>query len=747
MFAAFLERLDGGNVWLDQFVSTAAGITRVARLDLTTTLQGRQVSGVYRVPGSNTMYLLAERAGRMLAGYQVMPGVTIVEFRVSSAAQPPIVTWSVELPDCFAPMRATAGINAAMGYVAQQAALYFGCGNGKPPEFIEPPVRRGVAKLGLKADPRSGSTGAPTPADFVLFGHDGDFKTSDSFFDPQSSRMLYSTISGGNTTVYAFDAKSETYVGGISVGGNKIKQPGFDPTIGRFYGGSPGEVGMVMADAAPTPLAQGVSVPEFAGPPANPIAEGPMGIDALTHRLFLKYDGVDKFTIAQDRLPPYVVPPEPSDPPTVDVEESPGLTRSTFSPSAQGFGVRVRQIGGIASLAINYTGRDTRQYGVEGGTREFRGAYLNSLKLANTEASASAISLDRDQASTQGDLEKTKPDANSQPLADWPIAEASCFDFGGQAKDNVERDDSRVSCDADAHRAQATAVSRPFTASGVTIESGSVDASARLDAARGALASVKAAARGISVLGGVLQVGNVETVAEAASKGRPGTATSEFVATVRNVVLNGASLCADNCNPIVVARQVNDVLAGRVRIEFPQPDSASRSTPSGYQALVRRSAAEQLQQVLLNEQPTERIEVPGMVITVYEDAARPSRTVYEFAAVEAEARYGISLLGGDPDDQDIDLPVLSGPLFGLGPIETPYLGGPGAGSGSLGGSAGVTGVGARNGIAEAGRLIWNGLTDAGRLLPVWAVLLAPIYLSTRRWLLLQRSSLTSGGAR
>ena len=750
-FAAFSQTGLGGTVRLDQFVSAPSGLELLSSIDLTAQLSEKAIVGIYRLPASRRMWLLSERVGRT-TGYQVTGGVTVSELTVNDAGQPPTHAWSVEFPDCFAPMRVTEYVNAGMGFVAEQGALYFGCGNGKPPLNLAPPVRRGIAQLVLNGDPSTGPTQIPAATDLTIFARDGDYSVSDSFFDPGSGRMVFTTLAGGGSTALVFDARTNLYVGGIATGAGKVKQPGFDPTIGRFYGGESG-LGVLVTDIGTNPLSQGLSFPAYSGTSASPIAEGPMVVDPVTNRLFVKYDGAEVFRVVKDHLPPYVAPPaRDPDANTVDIEEELGKTTAAFSASTQGFGSRVRQIGGVASLFINYVGVDTRQYGVEGGTREFRAAYLDTLALANSEASAAAISFDRDRQNTQGDLEKTKPNDESPAAAEWPVNGAACFDFGGQPKDAVTVDDSVVSCDADGHDVDATSTSRPMSSALFTVDAGGLTSSSRLDKTKGVVATVSSSARGISILNGVLQIGNVESHAEAWAKGRPGTAGSTFSRSVKDVRLNGELLCTEQCDFNTLAGRINGALAGRVQVSFPSPDPTLRGSDGGYQAVVRRSQDEHVQEIVLNEQPANRVEVPGMVVSIFEDASRPSRTVLEFAAVEVEARYGISVVGGEGGFTDLGSDATSGPLFGLGDVETPYLDGPTRlPTGIPGSGGGIRPRTAPNGgdgvLADTGRLIWNGLKGTGKLLPIWAVLLTPIYLSARRWLLLQRASLNSGGTR
>lgn len=783
---SYTQTNSGGRVWIDRYTATpGGGVKRQSTIDLTTSMSGLAIAGLYRPPNSTLLYVIAERAGRAIFTDRHTGGTTLAEIELDALA--PTVKWTLPLPDCFAPMQAPAPrAPAALGYVPEKDALYFGCSNDSSP------VRRGVARVTLSGRPENGATPAPPVTAFKLFGRDGDFSRSGSFFDPGARRLVFDTqTSSGGASVYVFDAISDTYVGGVAVGANQLKQAGLDPVKGRFYGGSPDEnVGLVLSDIRTSPVSQGASMPELRGGGTSSPSDAVMAIDPPTNRVFVKYEAKLPFTIFEDTLPPYSPHSiQDLDQNTIDVEEAPGVTRATYSASAQGYGARVRQVGGIQAMQLNYVGIRT-PLPVGPGTRESRFAFLNEMRLANEEATSAAISADRD-SNTQGDIDKgsVPGDVNDElgtgyqefpeeeredvpeelddarqglrePAASWPIRPAVCLDFGGSPGED-SRDDSTVSCSADNHHASASSKSGQAATGGVStaapgggsvlVESSTMNASTRLDPRLGVVSNVRSTARGVNILGGLLRVSRVEVEAESAARGRTGTARSDFTRSVEGVFINGVEQCGKNCNTTEVAKAVNEQLAGRIRVDFPEPDEATRATKGGFQALVRRDRFEHLEQVILSEQPTTRIEVPGMVITLYEDASVPSRTILELAAAGTEARYGISLLsedGGGGDGGDGGLVGGSGSSGGFGPgdVSPPFGLSPTSPVG-VGKLTPFGGTGSPIGDVATGRLLLNGFGRLLDLLPIWAVLLAPVYLSARRWLLLQRSSLVSGGTR
>jgi hypothetical protein len=137
-----------------------------------------------------------------------------------------------------------------------------------------------------------------------------------------------------------------------------------------------------------------------------------------------------------------------------------------------------------------------------------------------------------------------------------------------------------------------------------------------------------------------------------------------------------------------------------------------------------------------------------MVLTLFvADNAQPERVVTYLAAAETEARYGIY-----PLDQVIDQPVPgSGATGGVAQSDAvatlPSVSPAGPGDTPGGAPRGTTpgGTGHRPpllaGLLPPGGWRWiaEHPLDAMKLLFLWAVLLSPIHLAARRWLLLQRN--------
>ena len=739
LFVGVVTRPAGTNR-IDQYGMRNGSLALLGSFDTTTGLgPGQEILGMYRAPDKPVLWLFSARAqGGSLTG-MVDINISEVEIPGNDVARA-TRRWTKPITGCEIAMHGTETIPVGIGYVPARKALYFGCGNTSV-LAKNPPVVRGVARLPLGP---AGTGNASTPGDVEFFPVPGAFNTADAYFDPVSGRLLISTVTptSGSSIIF-FDTMSHAYVGSFAAGGNQLQEAVLEPVSGRFYAlSAEAATGMVMTDVRATPARQGYGFPQFARVEGkSPVANFPVA-DPLTRRLIVKYDQLPDFVILQDSVPWYVAP-EPDDPDrnTVNVPEEEGKTTALYSVAAQGYGSRHRQIGGVESLVINTVGIGNVPYPFGSGTRELRAAYLNGLAMSNGEAAASAITADRDRDNTEADFSKL-PEGDP-----WPHQPAHCVDFGTEASDH-KVGTTEVSCAAQTARVEAESLFEDSSAGGVTVDRSEFDAVGRRDAKKGAVSTVTATAKGINVLGGALELGEVTATAEAVAKGRPGTAKTNYTRTVRNVKLGGQLLCDKECNLQDLARQVNAQLVGKARIDFPTPDPvASAGSDGGYQALIRRSPFEQFQEQAMNGQPPDRIEVPAMVITVYQEDTKAGRTIVELAATQVEARYGIAVLGDDFDDfgggdsggdgfGDLGTALTSdSPIFGLDPTSPASLGRvPTSSARPFAGD-----------LTSVDGLIWNGLKRTAQLLPIWAVLLLPIYLSARRWLLLQRDALVTGG--
>jgi hypothetical protein len=241
----------------------------------------------------------------------------------------------------------------------------------------------------------------------------------------------------------------------------------------------------------------------------------------------------------------------------------------------------------------------------------------------------------------------------------------------------------------------------------------------------------------------------VSVSSTAQAHGLPNSAKTKFSRSITNVAIQGNQVCSTSCDPGALATQINAQFAGVLHVDFPSPDAApAAGSPGGYEALLRRPLGEQVQDEELNDQPAHRTEVPGMVITlVLGDNQKPAREILYLAGTEVEARYGIYPLGqsqwlAPPPDLPSLFPSTGGYatsassgglLADLGTQPGPNPAGGGAGSGQ--GQSPLAGL-----LPPGGwRWVAEHPIQAMKLLFMWTILLSPIYVAARRWLLIQRN--------
>lgn len=716
------------------------------RVDLSTTLAPNQrVVAMTVADEGRRVFLLSfvdplyvagtgYRSAAAVSGTMTIASVDLVSKRAE---------WAEPLTGCHLPVALST--KPGFGYVATTHSLYFGCTTPHAP-FYKVPVPTGVGRLIVEGGTRS----------FELFARSGAFyESADSAFDLGSGRLvLGSQTSGAGLSLVAFDGRTNSWVGDIAAGDLSAAAIGMDSRHGRLYMMSgDNAVGLLAADVRPTPVSQGATFPSFVRDGKSLALPGrAITVDEETSRLFLVYS-TDEVVIAEDRLPHYATPERPDpDVNTVQVDEKPGVTGVNFAGAAQGYGAAYRIVGGYAAAQFNVAPLDVgaELLPVGAGTREVRGAFLESLGFRNDEAAASAIGVDRDPANTGKDTRDVG----------WPYERVRCVDFG-ESPVTTEVNGARVRCDAArGSEAAASSGASHLEAPGITADVGSssTTSSIQLHQQHGIVSKVAAAAGGISLLGGRLRFGGVSVTSTAKAKGRTGTALSTFERAVHEVVVDGDSLCGSNCDPEAVARAVNARFAGLLRVDFPSPDPSLRASDGGYQAVIRMRPEEQLEAVTLNEQADDRIEVPGMVVTLYTDNARTSRTLLQFAGTAVEARYGVYRIDGSFDTGDDDslpafpastseggfdtaLPALLGDAGDFASDDGLVVDGLRTGSASNGGG----GLGRRLARLLGWGFLRNGAGEVLRTFLVWAILLAPVYLSARRRLFLDRGTLLRRG--
>jgi hypothetical protein len=756
-----------GSVHLDSFASTGAGVVRRASVPLPG-LGGMRVRAIYRHASRDMLWVAATETISLVRDSSPVV-VAEVGLRPGGGEH-----WTTRIRECpgLIDQPASPLGTTALGLV--KGSLYFSCRNLSGPS-VSVPVPGGVGRLTLAWSAEGART---SPGEFRLFARDGAYYSKPSLFDERSGRLA---LGGRSFTLDVFDTNLEAYVGTIGMGTYPPASFSTDGLTGRAYviTNEP-NTGLAAVDLPATPLRQGVAAPRFSQVEGTLPQSNSPGIDATTGRLFINYAAnpansakrlPPRFLVVHDAEPPY----SPLAPESVDVNtnggpEIPGVTTATYSAAATGFGSRYRQIGGTGALVANVANIQGTSEGVRPGTREMRFAAVKRLTMGNDEAAAEAAGGYADEANTRADLNDTQPrdpDGNPveqpgrepgdpqafPPLADWPWRPAVCADFGGSGKETDARG-ARVTCRAALPTVGAYAVQDRTEAASVVVGHSDFRADSAVDGLRGTITTATATAKDIDVLGGLLRIQEVSAKAVASAHGQPGTTATSYARTVKEVTLSGRPLCGDGadtkrCDIRAVQREVNTRLAGKVRIHFPTPEE-SRSK-GGYQAVVQRGVAELLEEVAINEQPSDQLDVPAVVITVYADNSQPGRTIVDLASVAVEARYGISGrgnegsaggiggLGAGGSSGAVGDAIAGGgaPVFGMTPGDASALAGL---SGLDGGRLRPT-----RGVLGAGRhLVLQGIGAALEVFPGWVLLLVPVYLAARRWLLLERATLLEG---
>lgn len=749
--------------------------------------QGQSIVGLAFDPVTTWLFVLTVQYATAPGGGAPTPVPGTVDLALVDTGNATVL-WTQALPNCNLPIVSNfvappVGPGAPLGVVQQPHVVDVGCGAQSAivsVSSLKIPIPAGVGIVAL-----SGSGAKTTYGGFALDPFAGDATSSpDGLWVPGVERMAFQVVNNahGGGWVY-FDGRHSDYVGIVPLLQAAL-EAGIDPVHNRLYLlDEVATTGLATSDVAVTPADQGHAFPEFAGDPIDEDNDhghtpqpGLLTADPSTGDLFLHYNGSHAYVVAHDNQPYYVTPPAADvDAATQGIPEVLGKTGANYSGSAQGYGSVIRQVGGEASLEYNYVPFDSNGLLLE-GTRQLATSYLDQLKLTNAAAVATLVTAVPDQGNTQGQLD--------QSGQTWPYTPAACADFGSGPKPE-SGDGGSATCDATGASVSGSieggsssdavpasvwksiwqcqpppplpspsgcplppAPQQPQPPDVVSINHTKLTTSSTAKFGTGMTTTADASASGISILGGVLRIGEVSVQSTAVANGEAGGAKSTYHRTVQKVFLNGTELCTTSCNEEAIAAQVNAELVGHVRITFPEPDPTMwpQGSPGGYQSLIRRDPYGQAEETTLDDQPATRGEVPGMEITIYEDNSQSSRTIVYLAGTEAEAHYGVYALGGGgceacppPTPQPTPSVVVGGSGGSTGSITST---GPGGGQRPV--LAGGANLGAF--FKHGWQLLVAGLGDALRQFGVWLILLLPVYLSARRWALANRHDRTAGSA-
>ena len=179
-------------------------------------------------------------------------------------------------------------------------------------------------------------------------------------WDRASGRFVVGATRGTPATQawYVFDTRTRRYVGVVGTGAH-IPEDGdvaLDETTGRFY--ALHAEGLYVADIRLDPLPQALHFPKLAKLTTSskdygsfyPLAVDPEA-DGRPRRIIYRKALSDQLGSIVDRLPV----PEPTEAPTVeggslDIDEVPGTTASTYDGAARGYGVRMLLLAGAEGM-------------------------------------------------------------------------------------------------------------------------------------------------------------------------------------------------------------------------------------------------------------------------------------------------------------------------------------------------------------------------------------------------------------
>lgn len=683
------------------------------------------------------------------------------------------------LRSCNAELGPAAGRGVAgnVMYVANAEHLYLHCNRtGEISTFVRLPRAEALSETSTE-DFTTGPTNAHT-----------------AIIEPGSGRVFNMTDQGA---IWVFDTRTMAFVGTVAAHRDgRADNPGLgygvDEATGRLYFQAP-EFGLGVVDGRLFPVPQARSDPGLAAPGRNRIL-----VDSVTGRIFVLPEGADGYTIYQ---PPPVVPAPPEADPdigTVDRTEQPGVTESSFSASASGYGARVLMSkgviplfpmpglgGGPANPGYLFTA-NTNAPNVTSAC-SFSDRDLLVARVAKTEAdtgstAASAIAADVDPR-TKLDLEQPSrcdPSANNVdgnallgkvfgavpgaadaldgtlgPAARWNRDPASCSSSVGDEPKTGTPDDhgspplgrSGVQCAVpDGERVVTAQAEGSLLGADLTVGR-SVSWTEIRREERGIVSTAHAAASDIEI-GGLIRIAEVRSVATSVANGRPGKGPlSEHVVSISGLRIGDTTICAGECDAKQATDALNVVAAGRLqfRVGMGSADPGLQAgSPGGALTAVQKSPQRQFSDRALAGDDTS--EVPALEMIRFNDNFPwgAARQVFQFAGVATSANYNILLLpaggsrfDGGPSGADLGAGSAGELLPGTPGTEgTPGSVGAGLNGAALDGNGVLLADDAASGSGGVGGAVRDVVTAIGRgLRLVWGDPRQALLLFTA-WLLL-----------
>jgi hypothetical protein len=624
---------------------------------LTRSLPGFLPMGMSYSAADDKVYVVGEMSQSIVVGNAgtgqkaIGPGTSIVALEGKTGA----LAWATPLQECQQALYSI-GLGALVARSGNRPALYVACTTGGTGAGDAFPGQAGLMRVSIAKK--------ATQADALRFPREF-FPISGSYFsgayrgiaafDPKTDRFFLQSLATSTPGAWVFDGKLSAWVGFVTSPNARNYWGGLNAGTGKFYMGSPtsgSQKGyLLVSDGRATPVPQGGE--------ANLSVSGFISTDPRSNRLFVPSLDEDRpgyfdWTVVRDETPEA----DPLRPPdydalTSDIEET-DRTVTNFSGGVNGFGARAVLVGGYRG-ALNFAGQLVTLSELRSGDRGLTAARIPSVDLRPVGASATAQALVED-SSTEAEL---KDGAG----VEWPWTPASCLDGSGEpveAAGEGSGGEATVRCDLAKSSVTARATFDAVSGAGFRVGRSTFVAEARRDAKLGAVTTSTATAHGIELAppgAGSVSITDISAVATTSAHGRPGTAKASWERTLSGVVVRDAdgkvvqragectsSAEEDQCPAL--ARQINDVLGNRMRVDLFRPDVVR--TPRGAFAGIQQPDGQYFNGRTVNGQGTSFTgeggsrAVPALQLTVFNDSVERSRLIVQLASMQTNSIYTIA---------------------------------------------------------------------------------------------------------
>lgn len=683
-----------------------------------------------------------------------------------------LVKWQFRPTGCPDIATGLGGIPGASA-VPGRHELYLACTTPTTPVNVTGPrLTQGILQIHL---PPGG--GAPTSQRFTPIP--GDWQFGGAIFDPASERMLLMSRRFGPFGGFVYDGQSSLVIGILKQTGN-LTGACIDPGTGRFYLSS--DENLAVGELRPTPAQTGAEHRDFLAlaTPQN----GPAACDHERRQIFLPVQRPEgrAFLVLRDTKPSFV-PQPPIDPDslTQNVPDDAENVFVTYNAGGRAFGARVVQVGGLRGTQQSFSNGDFLQplevilsnLGPAIGSPHFSadrqvvlaqvGVDTQSVTISNSGAQAAASSGERDPAT----MDHFTGNGNHEDI--WPFVPASCSEAreseGEQATSRGvlirclptgTAGDPRPRAGGEAGGRDA-AVAIPGL---VELAGAKASVDVRHDPELGSVATAKASVRQVTLAGGQIVLSDVEAEATSHARGVPMSAGADYGRRIGSLTIQGQSQCAP-CTVGQVSEAIHTATNGTIEVIEPKYEARlAGGTAKGAAAAILRDPLEQFNDQAINAMSTLDQHVPALRLIVQVRGYQQNATIVDLAAPQVSSFRALSAcpfcgfvppppggsgFGGEMEAPPVPAPsaeVLEGivdrpetlPLqlvSSVDPLSSAPRVGPAAPPPTgLTGFPGALARGLMTLFTEPGKL--------GMVMAVWAVLATPVYLSSRRRLVLAR---------